>query len=100
MRWFRERARLGWGDTLGGWQPRTERAIVVGVPREALALASKALTVAGAPAGAGASLAALDGGVGLRRQSQRRFRPQRRSAAQEEQCQRPALGHGTFSLPV
>ena len=72
-----------------GWQGRgarshTERAIVVRVPREALALASKALTVARAPAGAGARLTALDGGICYGRQRQGGLRRQRRSSAQKD----------------
>ena len=77
MRWLRERR--------GRARPRTERAIVVSVPQEALALASKALTVARAPAWAGTRLTALDGGICLGRQRQDGLRPQRRSSVQEDQ---------------
>ena len=76
---------LALGTQGRGARPRTERAIVVRVPREALALASKALTIARAPAGAGARLTALHGGTCLGRHRQDGLRPQRRSSMQKGQ---------------
>ena len=84
---------LGQGAQGRRARPRTERAIVVCVPRKALALASKALTVARAPAGAGARLTALDGGTCLGRQSKDGLRPQRRSAVQKEKKKRRRADH-------
>ena len=75
---------LGQGGEGRRARPRTERAIVVRITREALALASKALTVARAPAGAGARLTALDRETCLGRQRQDGLRPQRRRAVQKE----------------